>query len=296
MDDRHILWLASFPKSGNTWVASVLERAGCSFGYADGSYDAYHLEATGRTPSVTDCLDANIVPSPASILKTHAPYTPSGMPHRFPGVQPVSSAYIHVFRNPLDVLLSYIGFTRLEYRARRDDPVYRHRLFVELLGFPAAVDYADWTQMSIDRIPQANLDHALDAYGERGMEIPTIAGMCGSWIVHYRSWTRDASRLPGCSLRYEDCLERPDEFAKLSNLLVPGSGELVDGVAKANSRAERSAREGTERDRIFFSKRRAWYFGQYFSAGAVDRFVGRHAAALEETGYGDLRARARVPA
>lgn len=288
LPEQNALWIASFPKAGNTWVASVLAAAGCDFGYSKGKYDAYHLEASGEDPKPCDALDRTIVGAECSILKTHAHYAPSGLPHRFKTVVPVSAGYIHIFRNPLDVLLSYIGFTRLEYAHRPHDIRYQQRLFVDLLGFDKPIAAEQWRECGIDAIPRPNLDHALDAYSRNGISIVTIEEMCGSWISHLRSWRAAADALPGCALRYEDCLADAAAFAPLANLLTIGTGRIIESVAKVNRHVAKASSGDSERDRIFFNKRKAYYFHGYFSHQAIDRFFSEHEGILIEAGYGSL--------
>lgn len=287
MKERNILWLASFPKSGNTWIASVLDAVGCRYGYSDGTYDAYNLETRGKDPQPCECLDDKVVARPSSILKTHSQFNARGLPHRFPSVAPVTAAYIHIFRNPLDVLLSYIGFTRLEYRLNAEVPHYRTRLFCDLLGFSAPIDYESWRKTSLDEIPRENLDHALDVFSGNGLAIPTLTPMCGSWIDHYRSWVGETATLPGVSLRYEDCISHPEEFAKLARLLKFSRERIVEGAISANASIETKAMGGRERDRIFFNKRKAFYFRNYFSKRVIEHFLNRHERAMIETGYFD---------
>lgn len=288
MVEQNALWIASYPKSGNTWVASVLAAAGCRFGYAEGRYDAYNLQAAGEDPVPCAAVDPRVGGERCAILKTHAPYSADGLPHRFRTVVPVSAAYVHIVRNPLDVLLSYIGFTRLEYAHRPQDETYRQRLFVDLLGFQAPVDAARWRGTGLDAIPRENLDHALGRFSRDGLSIGTIEPMSGSWLGHLRSWKDAAEALPGCALRYEDCLADDAAFAPVASLLTVGVEAIVEGTRAVGQRVEKAASTGSERDRIFFNKRKAYYFRDYFSPAAIDRFLADHERDLEETGYGSL--------
>jgi len=284
--EQNVLWIASFPKSGNTWVASVLATSGCEFGYAQGKYDAYNLEAKDADPEYCANVDESVLGGKCAILKTHAPYEPGGLPHRFRGAVPVSRGFIHIVRNPLDVLLSYIGFTRLEYSHRPRDARYRKRLFVDLLGFAAPVEADRWRGMGIDSIPRENLDHALDTFSRDRLSIAPVAAMSGSWIEHFRSWRTAAIALPGCMLWYEDCLADPRAFAPMAELVTVGRERIVESTAKVGRLAEQASSGGSERDRIFFNKRKAYYFRDYFSRAAIDRFLDKHDSELQEAGYG----------
>ena len=288
MKKHNIIWIASYPKSGNTWMASVLEVAGRGFGYPQGGYDAYHLQATKAQPQVCPAVIDDIATQPCSILKTHAMFRPEGLPHVFPDLQPVTAAFIHVYRNPLDVLLSYIGFTRIEYRLNADSKGYKDALFLELLGMPGHVDYDQWRTMGIDALERRHLDHALDSFSERGMGIPMLEPMAGTWLGHLRSWKEAAKVLPGKSLRYEDCLTDPGTFDQVADLFTFGPQQIRASVEFVNLRSRKSAQSGDERHRIFYNKMQAGYFREYFSPEAIDRFYSVHEEELKEAGYASL--------
>lgn len=288
MSKRNIIWIASYPKSGNTWMASVLEVAGRGFGYPQGGYDAYRLQETETQPQVCDAVAPALKGHPCSVLKTHAVYREVGLPHVFPGVEPVTAAFIHIYRNPLDVLLSYIGFTRIEYRLNVESKNYKDSLFLELLGLPRHVDYDHWRTMGIDALDTRNLDHALDSFSECGLGIPMLEPMSGTWLGHLESWRAAASVLPGHTLRYEDCVRDPATFEQVADLFTFGSEQIGVAVEFVNLRTRKSAQSGDERHRIFYNKMRAYYFPDYFSPAAIARFYNSHEQVLERAGYGHL--------
>lgn len=288
MSKRSIIWIASYPKSGNTWMASVLEVAGRGFGYPQGGYDAYHLQNTNVQPQVCDAVADGIGTYPCSVLKTHAMFQAAGLPHVFPDVEPVTAAFIHIYRNPLDVLLSYIGFTRIEYGMNIDSKDYKDALFLELLGLPRHVDYDEWRLMGIDALEQRHLDHALDSFSERGMGIPTFIPMAGTWLDHLSSWKEAADAVPGKCLRYEDCLADPSTFNQVADLFTFGPEQISASVEFVNLRSKKMSNSGDERHRIFYNKMRSYYFSEYFSRAAIDRFYAAYEGELKGAGYGSL--------
>lgn len=288
MSKRNIIWIAAYPKSGNTWMASVLEVAGRGFGYPQGGYDAYELQNNATQPQVCDAAAPSLKSFPCSVLKTHAMYREQGLPHVFPDIEPVSAAFIHVYRNPLDVLLSYIGFTRIEYRSNTHSKAYKDGLFLELLGLPGHIDYDQWRTMGIDALDRHNLDHALDSFSERGLGIPMLEPMAGTWLGHLKSWRAAAKVLPGHAIRYEDCVRDPATFNQVADLFTFGPKQVADSVEYVNLRTRKLARSGDESHRLFFNKMRAYYFTDYFSPEAIARFYGANEQLLKDTGYGHL--------
>lgn len=285
---RNVLWITSYPKSGNTWVGSALKKAGRRHGDHSNEIDAYVLQATGQVPVVNDAVHPRFRDRPCSVLKTHSAFSPQGQPHHYPGLRLRTVGYIHVYRNPLDVLLSYIGYTRLEYKANLERKGYPERLFLDLLGFERPFSYEAWLEQSIDTIPQANLDHALDRFSDAGLAIPHLEKLAGSWASHQASWRNAPPDLPGHSVRYEDCVADEAAFDPLADMFAFSPEELREAVRSVNQVARQVSVEGNQDQVIFYNKMRAYYFQDYFSKAAIARFCERHRDILERTGYGGI--------
>ena len=281
---RNVIWVTSYPKSGNTWVGSALKFAGRAHGDHSDEVDAYVLQRTGVEPTINPAVAARFRDHSCSVLKTHSVYSPQGQPHAFPGLDLRTVGYIHVYRNPLDVLLSYIGYTRLEYKANLERPGYEERLFHELLGFDRIYSYEDWLGQSIDTIPQANLDHALDRFSEAGLAIPHLMNLAGSWKSHLESWL-DVPGIEGRSVRYEDLTADVSAFDTLADMYEFTPEELHKSVADVNARTRKASVEGDANQIIFYNKMRAYYFQDYYSKDAIARFCERNEAILERAGY-----------
>ncbi len=288
MSKRNIIWVAAYPKSGNTWMCSVLQAAGRGHGYPHGEYDAYNLQAKAMQPLVCEAVTASFKNHPCSVVKTHAVYREEGLPHVFPDIEVVTAGFIHIYRNPLDVLLSYIGFTRIEYKTKSESEDYKDELFLELLGLPAHIEYDEWRTMGIDALDTRTLDHALDHFSERGLSIPRLEGMAGTWTQHLDSWRAAAKRIPGISLRYEDCLQDLSTFNQVADLFSFGASEITDAVAEVNLRARKFAQSDDGYRSIFYNKMQAHYFKDYFSSAAIARFFRDNEHVLKSAGYGYL--------
>jgi aryl sulfotransferase len=190
-----IVWLASYPKSGNTWVRLLLANY---MSEADEPVDINQLAvsamASARRPFDDWCgveasaLDDSTVKRlrPAVyrhmaaeatedlFMKVHDAWSDngSGQP-MFP--PEVTRAVVYIVRNPLDVVVSAASHWHLEPEemvARMCDPHYRAAVVGESLP--------------------DQLQHLL-----------------GSWGGHARSWL-DRSGLPGQVVRYEDLRDDPE--------------------------------------------------------------------------------------
>lgn len=285
---RNVIWVTSYPKSGNTWVGSALKFAGRSHGDPSDQVDAYLLQRDRQPPTINNAVAPRFRDHPCSVLKTHSVYSPSGQPHRYPGMRLRTVGYVHVYRNPLDVLLSYIGYTRLEYKSNLERPEYPRRLFHDLLGFDRTYSYEEWLKQSIDTIPQANLDHALDRFSDAGLAIPHLQNLAGTWVSHFESWRNAPASIEGHSVRYEDLTADMSAFDPLASMYVFSTGELHAAVDKVNATARKVSVQGDADQVIFYNKMRAYYFQDYYSKAAIARFCERHQAILERAGYGRI--------
>lgn len=241
---RSIIWLASYPKSGNTWTRLFLANylsnaqvpvpinAAHRFAMGDGILTMYHRVA-GRAVDPQDlslCLRLRdgvlrgIVANGADVnfVKTHnARVAPGGVdliPDRY------TRSAIYIIRNPLDMVLSYA----------------RHY----------GITHEDAT-LKICHPDNANLPTAT-----------SVAQYLGSWDNHVKSWMAYApwKRL---LLRYEDLLDDPEtQFAKVLELVgVPVEAERLHRAIRFSSFDELSKQEEAEgfierpnESRKFFSK------------------------------------------
>src|SRR5690606_39000847 len=139
--------------------------------------------------------------------------------------------------------------------------------------------FDEWAQMGLDDIPQANLDHALRHFSDSGLRIPTLVDMSGSWPEFVQSWLAAAELFPNVTLRYEDCIEHPEKLIGLETLFrfsaddIRGAIESVNGLVRKES-------ESNQRKKVLYNKMRSYYFANYFSASAVEKFCDDNAETL----------------
>ena len=218
---KSIVWLASYPKSGNTWTRIFLANYLINgqkpvpinevhrFGMGDSIPKTYHMVA-GHEIDVRDVdltlklrgkVLRGIVANNADVnlVKTHNIATPAYGVDLIPDNLTRSAVYI--VRNPLDMVLSYARHYGLS-----------HAEVVEAIGRNDNSNFADHT---------------------------TVAQFLGSWSDHVESWTQKTA-YPVCVLRYEDMLHKPLEtFAKLvEHLGLPLDDERLERSIKFSSFAE----------------------------------------------------------
>lgn len=272
---KSIVWLASYPKSGNTWtrifLANYLTNAEQpvpinqvhKFGMGDSIPKTYQMVAGGQV----DTMDVNatlglrdrvlqaIVANKADVnlVKTHNINQPALgtvlIPEKF------TRSAVYIMRNPLDLVLSYAR----HYGMSIDDTI-------------TAISRSDHVNQPDET---------------------TVFQFLGSWSDHVESWTQP-SPFPVCVLRYEDMLSDPHgSFAKvLENIGVPVDEKRLDRAVKHASFKEVSKQEKksgfVERSRhseTFFSKGKSDNWKTELTDDQVARVRRMHRKVMKKHGY-----------
>ena len=279
MPNRQIVWLASYPKSGNTWVRLLLGNllgladdmeddalvpvAGISssrtvFDHVTGlnSFDLTDDEADMLRPEVYRRISAGAVD--LQFIKAHDANrtSPCGLP-LFP--PECTRAAIYIVRDPLDVAVSYAN------HAGRS-------------GYDRTVDEMNDPGRSIsggssEQLRQVMLD----------------------WSGHYRSWVKQKD-IPVCLVRYEDL--RANTGEQLSRIaefigLDPGKCQATVAAAVEASRFERlqaieqekGFRERPDKSQRFFRSGRSGDGKLLLSSEQQQRLIASHADVMRELGY-----------
>lgn len=288
MKENNIVWITSYPKSGNTWIHSVIRTAGRSYGFPQADMDVYNIMRAGKEPPANPAVADKYANPDCVVLKTHSPWRRGKQLHGFPDIKLNEVAFVHVYRNPFDLLLSYINFTRLEYKNRGDDATYKNFIFLELLGFDRTYSIDEWLDISVDDIDRTNLDHALNYFSSHHFNLPTLERMATSWIANTRSWFEASQSLDGLLVRYEDCLTRPEEtFSGMTPFFKFNQGDILAALDSVNSTARSMSTSGNKEQTVFYNKMRAYYFKEYYSPEAVMKALGENEAVLRDFGYYD---------
>ena len=265
-----IVWLASYPKSGNTWVRAFLHN------YVVNAPTPHSINSLVDF-SVAECAAAFFGPDTAGLstqqvqrlrpavherltrlhddlvfVKTHnAHVAMHGIPLCTPGC---TAGAVYIVRDPRDVAVSYAAFAR--------KPVD------EIIGFMNA--------------PEAS--NASDA--------AQVFELLGSWSQHALSWVAAPQRL---LVRYEDLLAEPARyFARIIRFL--GTGEVDEARLKRaiafsgfDILAGQEAAEGYRAGggaKAFFRAGKEGQWRTQLSAEQVRRIEAAHGAVMQKFGYG----------
>lgn len=277
---KGIYWLASFPKSGNTWFRIVLKNM------LNASQDLSDLDSinTGAIASsrvwidevlgfdsamLTDAeLDA-LLPAVYSYHheqaesieyhKIHNAYTYLDKAKRYPLIPPKSClGAVYLIRNPLDVVISYANHN------------------------------------------SCSIDHAIMMMGNRGTAMQNRYGQSaqvrhkmGTWSSHVESWV-DAESIDVFTIRYEDMKLTPVEtFSKAMAFLQLEftQEQMIQAVENTQFEKlqaieqEKGFKERPPKAKTFFRKGRIDDWKETLSSEQIRQVVRDHAVVMNRFGY-----------
>lgn len=273
----NIVWLAAYPKSGNTWLRAFLYnlieqpakpgRIAVLPKYFESESDPrWYLPLLGGKP-LEECSGEEIIALKSAVHRQIAASRPRGSvftkthnqfgsynDHPLHNVSVMSGA-IYIVRNPLDVVLST----------------------------------ADHFGLSVDE--------AIDFMGNEETGTPSnmenVVSFLGSWSTHVDSWTRQKHDQI-VVIRYEDMLDKPlKAFGQVAKLI--GLGKDKSGIKRAvrfssfSELKKQEAGEGfierSQNSRYFFRKGRKNQWIDELNDEQVERIVERHREQMQKFRY-----------
>lgn len=279
MSDGNIVWLASYPKSGNTWFriflanlfadkdvpqdinkleisTPVAASRGLFANVAGWSSSALNLsELRLLQPSVYRQLSAQQKES--CYLKTHEAYTKNAS-NQFIHAPEASQAVLYFVRNPLDVCLSW----------------------------------ANHCGISTDRSIQ-QMAHSQWLAGKKAIGNSQYAQQTLSWSQHVLTWTQQAD-MPCLVMRYEDMLAKPEKtFSQAVSFL--GLEYSMQQIEKAlrfsrfdqlkQQEQQSGFAEKPDKSKAFFRQGKANAWQNELTEVQVQRLLESHGAVMQTFGY-----------
>lgn len=272
-------WIASYPRSGNTWVRSFLFSLYHVF--RDSSFDSLDFRRVNEfcpwdnsavlfrkyLPRPPNTVDNKVVAElrprvfgdiarqtkGVALLKTHNARLQS---HGTPLIEePLTAGAIYLVRNPLDVAISFAKF--------RDIP-----------------------------IDKAIADMASKGFG-RTSDAYSVYWASSSWSVNVQSWVqpRDPKILV---VRYEDMVEHPKRtFTAIArHLMMKPTDEQVEKALELtafgnmrNLEAAGKTEAPNSAEVEFFRAGRTGQWRDVLNKEQIDRIVADHGAVMEPFGY-----------
>lgn len=273
-----IVWIASYPKSGNTWMRVFIEyllsgrreidlNHFSHAGYMASSRRLFDRVSAIRASDLTDreieSMRAEVYrtlsqrAADAVFLKAHDAFDRALFP------ADATRGAIYLVRNPLDVVISYA------YHVSTTP------------DFDAIV-----TRICSSKNAMTTKGHRLG----KQLSVHT-----GDWSGHLRGWTDDAT-FPVITLRYEDLLSDPTTgFTRAAALIEPDAD--ADAIALAIRRSsferlrafekERGFMERGYKSRAFFRSGRSGTWREHLSDAQIGRVIDAHGDMMQRFGYID---------
>ena len=205
-----IIWIASYPKSGNTWIRALLSHYFFSkdekfnfdllkhipnFNIGDFTNEntkfSSNIDYADKALDVQKFICQKYKINP--FFKTHSSLTK--IDKTFFTDKSVSLGCIYVVRDPRNVITSYKNFENLNYEKTLNFMINKKSFL-----------FANKTTQKKFKI--------------KGMEL------ISSWSENYNSWINNKLRIPVCLIKYEDLIENTlKELEKMFNFIKEISSE-----------------------------------------------------------------------
>lgn len=280
MSEARIGWLASYPRSGNTWLRFLIAS----------------LTQGGRA------IDINAVNAPGL-------GAPTASRNEFDELFGIDSTLLtddEINRaRPLlfDLIASRskepLILRKVHDRCRRNPDgqrmfppeVSRGAVYIVRDPRDVAISYAHFAGVGIDEAIRRMGDPDMAVPSRREHRAPYFLQHFGTWSQHVRSWLDDAG-MPVHRVRYEDLIaDAATELARVAGFLGMPAGAAGEAAAAVRFEAlrgqedERGFRELMNRETRFFRQGRAGAWRSVLSAAQAGRLEEDHGEVMTRLGY-----------
>jgi Sulfotransferase domain len=205
---NNIVWIASYPKSGNTWVRFLA----CNL--AAGPVDSAEM-LNRLAPDLHELREVPDFTDQRLILKTHFPYSAA-----LPLVDYTDSA-IYVVRDPADVMLSNFHYSMRRGASKNDEPAAFDR-YVD--SYIAARGDPRWVSLRM-----GNWEENVRSWRQAGRVVPVL------WL-RYEDLLADPMKAAGSICRHLGIQTTPESLAQA---VAGTSFERMRQIEEADIRAQR---------------------------------------------------------
>lgn len=275
-----IVWIASYPKSGNTWARAFLHNL---------------VRLRNREPGQQDINEMGRFSTWELDKSRYAEFLgfePDNAAHRAEIAATRHAVHRQIADSAQGVVFvkTHNGLVTDRGHATINFAVTAGAVYVVRNPLDVAISYAHHSSVS--------LDAAIDRMGVADAETPgtdtSVYEVQGSWSQHVWSWTRHPHRALHV-MRYEDMLADPQKtFGALARhlRLDPTRHHLTRAVARssfASLQAQEEEKGFRERpptaDRSFFREGRAGQWREVLTTHQIDRVVRDHGEQMQRFGY-----------
>jgi len=276
---RGIVWIASYPRSGNTWMRVFL----------NGLYQLLFLPGPVRIDlnrmTNLEESDLDLARFEALLKRRGRDLTREMIAAARPQVQLkiATDAKGLVLVKTHNAMIADQGTPLINRQASAGG------IYIVRNPLDCALSLADFRGIPVD---QAIADMATPGFANFGSD-KSVYWICGSWSENVASWTETPGG-PIHVVRYEDMLEKPDvAFGGVAAHL--GLAPRPDQTARAVELARFDALQSSEREHgfserprdnpVFFRAGRAGQWRERLTPAQVDRIVAAHGTQMRRFGY-----------
>ncbi len=273
-----IVWLTSYPKSGNTWTRAFLHNL------------VHVTSGEAQAQEINELNQFSTTSAAKPLFKEILGFDPT-QKH----LNEIAAARARVQQYIADTVEGLIFIkTHQALAVDRGHPtinlsVTAGAIYIVRNPLDVAISYAHHLGQPIDKaIHLMNLKNA-----ETGVSEKQVNELYGSWSQHVLSWTRKPH--PAIYvMRYEDMLAEPQKtFGALARHLLfkPSDEQLADAIDRSSferlreqeeKEGFRERPEGAER---FFREGRAGQWKEVLTPAQVQRIVDAHGEQMQRFGY-----------
>lgn len=275
------VWLASYPKSGNTWVRALI--AALDHGHVG-------LDSTIRNASIASAR------APLEFLTGLV--SSELRADEVERLRPLVDALVDDRRPPREHGLWHRKIHDALFGPRGGPPIVSPEgtaAAVYLVRDPrdVAVSYAHHQNVDVAQVVRDMADPGATAAGKSDRATPQLAQHLGTWSSHVSGWV-DHDLFPMVVVRYEDLIAHPVEsLERIANALgrTATPAQLAAAVEAARfdklqaQEAETGFRERPNAGRAFFRRGVAGAWRDELSPELARRIEADHAQVMERFGY-----------
>ena len=275
-----IVWIASYPKSGNTWARAFLHNL---IRLRNGESSAQDINEMSRF-STWD-LDKTLY---AKFLG----YEPDCVAHRSEIAATRNAVHRQIADSARGVVFikTHNGLFMDRGHPTVNFAVTAGAIYVIRNPLDVAISYAHHSGSPVDAV----IERMAEADAETDGGDTAVYEVHGSWSQHVWSWTRNPHRALHV-IRYEDMLADPQKtFAAVAQhlLLTPTRRQLAKAIERssfARLREQEQASGFRERpptaDQSFFREGRAGQWKEVLTSAQVERIIRDHGEQMQRFGY-----------
>jgi hypothetical protein len=285
---QNIIWVASFPKSGNTWIRVLL----------------HNLLREMKTPTC-DALDINRLNESTAWEIPVAPYArllgrplDQASPREIAEIRPRVQARLAASRSQPFLVKTHLCVGKDWETPTINLDATLAAIYIVRNPLDVAISYAHHSGISIDAMIANMANPGLRTPGDSA----NVYEVLGSWSEHVGSWI-GLNKRPVHILRYEDLLANPlRPLAMLARFLglEPNDEQLKTAIAKSSfaemsrQEAEHGFKERPPSSKVFFREGRAGQWRDVLTQSQIAEVVRAHEPMMQRFGYLLPKAGARL--